>query len=62
MQHPGTALLNRIGAVLASSWVVVIKDEAGYECVKELVVLEHDLLVGVGDGDGGDAADGSRHT
>ena len=51
-----------IGAVLASPRVVVVKEEASDESIEELVVLDHYLLVRVGNGDGGDAAEVRQHT
>ena len=55
VQHARADFLERIGTVLASARVVVVEDQASNQCDEELVVLEHDLLVGVGDGHGGDA-------
>ena len=62
MKNTSARLLKSIGAVLASPRAVVVKEEASDESIEELVVLEHDRLVCVGDGDGGDAAEVRQHT
>ena len=55
VKHTRARLLQCIGTVLASSRVVVVKEEPGDEAVEERVMLEQELLVLVGARDGGDS-------
>eukprot|EP01045_Picozoa_sp_COSAG04_P003114 COSAG04_NODE_123_length_24709_cov_113.457294_10_plen_67_part_00 len=57
MQCPRRRLLQRIAAVLRPSLVAGIEEEAVDEGVDESITLQHESLVGVGDGHGHDATE-----